>query len=126
MVEEFMLLANIAVADFITQHFPTHALLRRHPPPAPRAFDGLVSACEAVGVELDVSSSKILAQSLDHASLDGNAYFNRLLRILCTRCMQQAVYFCSGDLSADEYFHYGLATSIYTHFTSPIRRYAGL
>lgn len=37
----------------------------------------------------------------------------------------QAVYFCSGDLSPPEFSHYGLAAPVYTHFTSPIRRYAG-
>ncbi|KAF9592189.1 hypothetical protein IFM89_012683 [Coptis chinensis] len=33
------------------------------------------------------------------------------------------VYFCSGDLMPPEFHHYGLASPLYTHFTSPIRRY---
>lgn len=52
--------------------------------------------------------------------------FNTLVRIMATRCMLSAEYFCSGSVSRDTFGHYGLASPIYTHFTSPIRRYAGL
>ena len=38
--------------------------------------------------------------------------------------MHQAVYFCLADFDIQEVFHYGLAVPLYTHFTSPIRRYA--
>lgn len=40
------------------------------------------------------------------------------------RCMMPAQYFCSGEQAQEEWHHYGLAAPIYTHFTSPIRRYA--
>lgn len=55
---------------------------------------------------------------------DSDAYFNKLIRILTTRCLRQAQYFSSGSIPRDEYYHFGLAMPIYTHFTSPIRRYA--
>lgn len=124
MVEEFMLLANIAVAARTCEAFPTCAMLRRHPPPPKRSFDALLAAAAAVGVTLKVDSSRALADSLDAAVITSNPYFNKLLRIMATRCMQQAVYFSSGEVAPPEYRHYGLATPIYTHFTSPIRRYA--
>lgn len=71
---------------------------------------------------MDTSSNKELAKSLDQAVKPDNPYFNTMLRILATRCMLQAVYFSSGMVTKDEFYHYGLAAPIYTHFTSPIRR----
>lgn len=44
MVEEFMLLANISVAEKILQDFPECAMLRRHPEPPTTNFDPLVKA----------------------------------------------------------------------------------
>lgn len=123
MVEEFMLAANVSVAEKILKHFPLCSLLRRHPTPTKEMLEPLLRTAAAVGLSLDVTSSKALAESLDRAVGD-DPYFNKLIRILATRCMTQAVYFCSGDLSPPEFNHYGLAAPLYTHFTSPIRRYA--
>ena len=67
-----------------------------------------------------------LAESLDAAVRESDPYFNKLLRILATRCMTQAAYFGSGDAAPAEYHHYGLAAPLYTHFTSPIRRHGNV
>lgn len=126
LVEEFMLLANISVAKYICEHFPRCALLRRHPAPPLSNYDILIKACNSKGVSIAVESAKALATSLEQAELPDEPYFNTMLRIMTTRCMMQAVYFCSGTLPPEEYCHYGLAMPIYTHFTSPIRRYSDL
>ena len=126
LVEEFMLLANISVAKHIHDHFPHCALLRRHPSPPLSNYDILIKACTSKGVTIAVESAKALATSLEQATLPNEPYFNTMLRIMTTRCMMQAVYFCSGTLPLEEYHHYGLAMPIYTHFTSPIRRYSDL
>lgn len=127
MVEEFMLAANVAVASRIHATFPHVALLRRHPRPAGEMFAPLLRAAAAAGHSLDVSSSKKLSDSLDAvaaASAKSDPYLSTLLRIVATRCMSQAVYFSAGSVDSAEYLHYGLASPVYTHFTSPIRRYA--
>ena len=45
---------------------------------------------------------------------------------MATRAMSEAQYFSTGAYQHDQYSHYGLAASHYTHFTSPIRRYADI
>lgn len=124
MVEEFMLLANISVAQKIYDEFSECALLRKHPAPPPSNYDILNKAAKSKDLVIHTDSAKALADSLDAAQVDGFPYFNTLLRILATRCMMQAVYFCSGMDS--DFHHYGLASPIYTHFTSPIRRYSDI
>jgi exosome complex exonuclease DIS3/RRP44 len=124
MVEEFMLLANCSVAAAVTRAFPQCAMLRRHPPPTPGSFDALNRSLAEHGFTLDDSNSHTLGKSLDACTKPADPYFNQLARIMATRSMNQARYFSSGALPPAEYTHYGLACPIYTHFTSPIRRYA--
>ncbi|GHJ89926.1 hypothetical protein NliqN6_6328 [Naganishia liquefaciens] len=125
LVEEFMLLANISVAKKIQEAYPQTAVLRRHLPPPKTNFETLQDILQKKkGMTLDVTSSKALAESLDHCVIPSEPEFNTLVRIMATRCMLAAEYFCSGSVSKDTFGHYGLASPIYTHFTSPIRRYA--
>jgi hypothetical protein len=98
----------------------------RHPAPPPSNFKALIRAVKQRGFTLDISTSRQLSKTLDAASDPDDPFFNKLVRILTTRCMLQAVYFCSGKYPYSEFNHYGLAAPIYTHFTSPIRRYAGI
>ncbi|KAI8340999.1 exosome complex exonuclease RRP44 [Choanephora cucurbitarum] len=124
LVEEFMLLANISVAKKIYSKFPSSAMLRKHAAPPTNNFDSLRKVLAEKGLVLNTESSKALADSLDNAVIPEDPYFNKLVRIMTTRCMMQAQYFSSGTEPESEFKHYGLASPIYTHFTSPIRRYA--
>jgi exosome complex exonuclease DIS3/RRP44 len=127
LVEEFMLLANISVAGKNYEAFPQTALLRRHANPPKTNFEELANQLKVKrGMELRTDSSKALADSLDTCVDPAEPFFNTLVRILATRCMTAAEYFCSGTQAYPEFRHYGLASEIYTHFTSPIRRYADL
>ena len=134
-VEEMMLLANETVATRIfDKGFARSAVLRRHPVPTRSMFEPLLRACRAVGIPMEVGTSKDLAESLDRvgaAAVSGggggcasDAALNTLVRFMATRCMTQAEYFSSGEIAPSQFHHYGLAMPIYTHFTSPIRRYA--
>jgi exosome complex exonuclease DIS3/RRP44 len=128
LVEEFMLLANVTVAKKILRHYPTLSILRRHPAPNRSMFDGLIQKAKTRGISLCIDDSKKLADSLDDAGtiLSADPYLDQLLRILSTRCMSPAQYFCSGEYQAKDWHHYGLAAPVYTHFTSPIRRYSDI
>ena len=125
LVEEFMLLANTSVARRIYEAYPTTGVLRRHAPPPADNFETLQDILKKRrGMDLDVSSSGALAASLDRCADTRDPAFNTLVRILATRCMLSAEYFCTGSVPRNSFGHYGLAMDMYTHFTSPSRRYA--
>lgn len=127
LVEEFMLLANISVARKIFEAFPQTAMLRRHASPPSTNFETLNEMLQArKGMSISIESSKALADSLDRCEDPKDPYFNTLVRIMSTRCMMAAQYFYSGAYSYSDFRHYGLAVDIYTHFTSPIRRFCDI
>uniref|UniRef100_A0A7N8Y1A7 DIS3-like exonuclease 2 n=1 Tax=Mastacembelus armatus TaxID=205130 RepID=A0A7N8Y1A7_9TELE len=129
LVEEFMLLANIATAHHIYRRFPELALLRRHPPPKAKMVDELQELCDQLGINIDFSSAGALQKSLNNTLGDDEYSSARkeVLTHMCSRPMQMALYFCTGVLKEEQVFkHYALNVPLYTHFTSPIRRYADI
>ena len=128
MIEEFMLLANIEVAQKLYKEFPSLALLRRHPKPSLTNFVDLEESLKERGFKMDFSTNKSFSESLDRVQDAKNPFLNLMTRILATRAMTQALYYCTGSLADvdSNFHHFGLAVEMYTHFTSPIRRYADL
>ncbi|XP_019358969.1 PREDICTED: DIS3-like exonuclease 2 [Gavialis gangeticus] len=126
LVEEFMLLANMAVAHQIYRSFPAQALLRRHPPPQTKMLNDLMEFCDQMGLGIDFSSAGALHKSLNE--MFGADKYSEARKAVLTnmfsRPMQMALYFCTGVLKDETLFHhYALNVPLYTHFTSPIRRY---
>ena len=126
LVAELMIQANSAVAARIVHEFADAALVRHHGAPGQDAFALLASFAANAGIQLDASSNLALAETLRRAEKllgkdDPAAVL--LLKTTATMAMQEAKYVSSGKTDLDM-AHYGLAVDVYTHFTSPIRRYA--
>lgn len=126
-IEEFMLLANKTIAEIISRNYPECSLLRRHPKPNIRKLKEFKSVWMKHGFELDVSSSSQFHISLTRIRemLKDDPMLFDVLIFNASKPMQLASYFCTGDLAnrKDEWAHYSLSVPLYTHFTSPLRRY---
>lgn len=119
LIEEFMVLANVAAAEtLIAKKQPQ--LFRVHEEPSPEKLDALREVAGASGLTLAKGQvlktahlNRLLSQAADTEQAE-------LINISTLRSMTQAYY------NRENFGHFGLALRAYAHFTSPIRRYADL
>jgi len=119
LIEEFMLLANRSVAEFIGKQQPKKTFVYRvHDEPDDEKIAALENIVKRFGYKLNTHDRKSTAASLNQLLTDvvGKKEQN-LVDTLAIRSMSKAVY------TTNNIGHYGLAFDYYTHFTSPIRRY---
>lgn len=117
LIEEFMLLANRKVAEFIGKQQKTF-IYRIHDEPDEDKLIALQTVISRFGHKLDLKSKMGISKSLNNllSDVQGKKEQN-LVDTLAIRSMSKAKY------STDNIGHYGLAFDYYSHFTSPIRRY---
>ncbi len=119
LIEEFMVLANVAAAEEL-ERLRRPLLYRVHEEPAPDKIDALREVAQASGFTLargQVLKTGQLNRLLEQAA---GSEFDDLLNMSTLRAMTQA-YYAPQNLG-----HFGLALRSYAHFTSPIRRYSDL
>lgn len=123
LVEEFMLLANKTVAEYVGKvpksKKPKVLPYRIHDLPDPEKLDNLSQFIARFGYKVRTSGTKTdISKSINHLldDIQGKKEEN-LIETVSIRAMQKARY------STHNIGHYGLAFDYYTHFTSPIRRF---
>lgn len=119
LIEEFMLLANKKVAEFIGKQKPEKTFVYRiHDEPDDSKLAALQNIVGRFGHKLNLQDKKTTATSLNKllTTVVGTKEQN-LVDTLTIRSMSKAEY------STQNIGHYGLAFDYYSHFTSPIRRY---
>ena len=118
LVEEYMLLANKRVAEFIGKNKPKKTFVYRvHDLPDQDKLMNLKTIANKLGYHFNLETKQINT-SLNNLLKDIHGKKEQeLIDTLAIRCMSKAEY------TVDNIGHYGLALDYYTHFTSPIRRY---
>ncbi|WP_231492051.1 ribonuclease R [Pedobacter sp. Leaf170] len=122
LIEDYMLLANRKVAEFISKKVKGKNKLtfvyRVHDSPNMETLNTFANFASRFGYKINTKSDKEIAKSLNHlmADVEGKKEQN-ILTSLAIRSMAKAIY------TTKKTSHYGLAFEYYTHFTSPIRRY---
>jgi len=117
LIEEFMLLANEAVAAELRKR-RKNAIYRVHEDPDPEKLDEFAGKMEALGIKVGEIRNQKAAQRAIRKLKEHPAA--PVLRIAFLRSLKRARY------AVEPIGHYGLAKADYLHFTSPIRRYADL
>ncbi|KAG6612180.1 DIS3-like exonuclease 2 [Phytophthora cinnamomi] len=125
LVEEYMLLANYLVAQQLLRAHGPLAFLRHHPPPVARSMDLALEQLSKSDIKVDGRSTKQLTESLERLRQDRGETTYAIAQALIIKPMKPAEYMVAGNgASSESWRHYALNIPYYTHFTSPIRRYA--
>lgn len=119
LIEEYMLLANKKVSEFIAKEDNKKTFVFRvHDEPDEEKLNQLKSVITGFGYSLNLASTETTAQSINKLLKDiANKPEQNLIDTLTIRSMSKAKY------TTQNIGHYGLAFDYYSHFTSPIRRY---
>ena len=119
LVEEFMLLANRKVSEYIGKRNKKNLFIYRvHDLPDESKIKALKEVAKSLGYNLDISSRRRMSESLNKMlkQIKGKKE-QSLIESLAIRSMSKAEY------TTKNIGHYGLSFEYYSHFTSPIRRY---
>jgi ribonuclease R len=126
MIEDFMLLANEAVAKYLSKLTEEggskfYSLYRIHDTPDADRIENLAQLLRVMGYQLKIAGGKVSGPELNKLleSVKGKPE-EYLIKTATLRSMSKAVY------ATRNIGHFGLAFDYYTHFTSPIRRYPDL
>ena len=119
LIEEYMLLANKKVSEFIVKENNKRTFVFRvHDEPNEEKLDQLKNVISGFGYSLNLASPETTAHSINKLLRDiVNKPEQNLIDTLTIRSMSKAKY------TTQNIGHYGLAFDYYSHFTSPIRRY---
>lgn len=118
-IEEFMIAANEAVAEFLSQkEIPT--LYRVHDKPDPQKIENLVNMLKEFGIHTEPPEEITSDWCQDILQKIKGTPQEYLINTMLLRSMRQAIY------QPNNIGHFGLASQNYLHFTSPIRRYPDL
>jgi ribonuclease R len=125
LIEDFMLLANRKVAEFIgktkSKEKAKTFIYRIHDEPNPEKLNTFIQFINKLGYTVNINNKTKLADSFNQLfeKIKGKGEEN-MIETIAIRTMSKAEY------STHNIGHYGLAFSHYSHFTSPIRRYPDL
>lgn len=126
MIEDYMLLANRRVAEFVYNHTKKLGrdaafVYRVHDVPNPEKIEDLALFLHALGHEFKTHKGVVDARDINKLlkSIEGTPE-ESLIKVATIRSMAKALY------TTKNIGHFGLAFKYYTHFTSPIRRYPDL
>lgn len=119
LIEEFMIAANEAVASYLTVN-GCKCAYRVHEPPDDESLIGLSQTLKSVGMKVSFAGGDLSNKFQQLIQRVRGKRIERLVSYLILRALKIAKY------SPENIGHFGLASSCYAHFTSPIRRYPDL